>query len=51
MSDWIDIYIEGFEDDGGDFIEIITKDLVVDIPLSLINGYGTGHGTGYGYRL
>jgi len=51
MSDFIDIIIEGEIVASGDFETIITRDVIIDIPLNLFDGYGTNYGVGYGYRL
>lgn len=51
MSEFIDIIIEGFDDADGDFQEIITRDVIIDLPSELFDGYGTNYGINYGIRL
>lgn len=45
------IIIEGLDDSDGDFQKAVIRDIIIDLPVELLDGYGTHYGTRYGYRL
>lgn len=48
MSEFKEVIIEGFDNEGAGFQEIITRDVVIDIPVEFYDGYGTNYGATYG---
>jgi len=46
-----EVFIEGLKDDEGVFQKAVIRDILIDIPLNLFDGYGMYYGTKYGYRL